>query len=86
MKNGFLSQDKCSRCGGPLDARTMSRMNEDILCMDCSELEKSHPRYKEAVEAERKHVKARNYNYPRIVCRKTVSFRMRTICTQVHLE
>lgn len=74
MKDEFLSQEKCSRCGGPLYARTMSRMNEDILCMDCAELEKSHPRYKEAVEAERKCVKAGNYNYPGLFAGKRFPF------------
>jgi len=63
MKNEFLSQEKCSRCGGALGARTMSRMNEDVLCMDCVELEKAHPRYQEASEAELEQVKAGNYNY-----------------------
>ena len=60
----FLTQESCSRCGGALIARSMSRMNEDVLCMDCLELEKAHPRYQEAIEAELEQVKAGNYNYP----------------------
>lgn len=60
----FLRRGFCSRCGGPLNIRTMSRMNEDVLCMDCVEAEKSHPRYQEATEAELEQVRAGNYNYP----------------------
>lgn len=60
----FLTQERCSRCGSPLNIRTMSRMNEDIICMDCAEAEKSHPRYQEASEAELEQVRAGNYNYP----------------------
>jgi len=63
MKDGFLSKEKCSRCGGAIGPRTMSRMNEDVLCMDCIEREKEHPRYQEASEAELEQVKGGNYNY-----------------------
>lgn len=72
--NQFLFQERCSRCGGPLTARTMSRMNEDVLCMDCAESEKAHPRYREAVEAELEHVKAGNYNYPGLFAGKRYPF------------
>ncbi|AFM40321.1 hypothetical protein Desaci_1295 [Desulfosporosinus acidiphilus SJ4] len=62
-KDKILSQERCSRCGSPLTIRTMSKMNIDIVCMDCAEAEKSHPRYQEAADAELEQVKAGNYNY-----------------------
>lgn len=72
--NEFLHQERCSRCGGPLATRTMSRMNEDVLCMDCAEAEKGHPRYQEAVDAEIEQVKAGNYNYPGLFAGKRYPF------------
>ena len=60
----FLTQKSCSRCCGALIARSMSRVNTDVLCMDCLELEKAHPSYHEAVKAEQEQVKDENYNYP----------------------
>ena len=42
----------------------MSKLNKDMLCMKCTEKEKSHPRYKEAVEAEHQTVVIGDYNYP----------------------
>lgn len=62
--DNFLNQNNCSRCGKELAARFLSRMNQDVLCMECLEEEKTHPRYKEAQEEELKQVKAGNYNYP----------------------
>jgi gamma-glutamylcyclotransferase (GGCT)/AIG2-like uncharacterized protein YtfP len=59
----FLNLEKCARCGGPLEIRTMSRMNTDILCPDCAEAEKAHPQYQEAKEAEIEQVRRGNYNY-----------------------
>ena len=53
MADEFLIKTKCDRYDGSLDGgRTMSRFNTDCLCPACAEAEKSHPRYREAVEAE----------------------------------
>ena len=41
----------------------MSRFNTDCLCMRCAEAEKSHPRYREAVEAELAEIRRGNYNF-----------------------
>jgi hypothetical protein len=49
-------------------------MNEDVLCMDCLEVEKTHLRYKEAVEAELEQVKAGNYDYPGLFAGKKYPF------------
>ena len=56
----FLKIQSCERCGARLDLRIMSKMNEDIICLNCFQ-ERNHPYYeaaaKEAEEA------AGNYNY-----------------------
>lgn len=44
----------------------MSMFNTQIICMDCKDSEKNHPRYKEAQEAELKAVQAGNRNFPGI--------------------
>lgn len=60
----FFTQKTCDRCGGLLDkGRTMSRFNEDCICMDCAEKEREHPRYKQAVEAEMEAVRNGDYNF-----------------------
>ena len=60
----FFLQTTCDRCGGSLSkGRTMSRFNEDCICMDCSKKEREHPRYKEAVEAEMQAIRAGDYNF-----------------------
>ncbi len=63
----FFKRKTCQRCGGLLTGgRTMSRFNEDCICMDCAKKEKEHPRYKEAVEAEMAAIKQGNMNFPGI--------------------
>lgn len=74
MKDEYLSQETCSRCGGPLKVRSMSRMNEDVLCLNCMDAEKAHPNYQEAVEAELEQVKAGNYNYPGLFAGRDIPF------------
>ena len=64
MLDKFLSQKICSRCGGELTIRIMSRFNEDVICMDCSDKEKQHPRYKDAMETEHEQVRGGHYNHP----------------------
>lgn len=54
---------KCDRCGEESSAFKMSKLNTDTLCMKCIERERTHPRYQEAVEAERQAVLNGDYNY-----------------------
>jgi len=35
-KDMFFTRQKCDRCGGSLQVRTMSWFNEQTICMDCS--------------------------------------------------
>lgn len=56
----------CDRCGKEFksgESRIMSKMNTDIICMNCKEEEKEHPRYKDACEAEIEAVKSGIRNY-----------------------
>lgn len=70
----FLTQKECSRCGKVMTARSMSKMNEDILCMECLETEKSHPRYQEAVNAELEQIKVGNYYFRGLFAGKKYPF------------
>lgn len=44
----------------------MSKFNEDIICIDCKDKERKHPRYKEADEAEIASVRRGERNFPGI--------------------
>ena len=71
MEDNFFKVQKCDRCGGSLDAgRTMSRFNTACLCMRCAEAEKSHPRYREAVEADNAAIRRGDRNFKGIGLKK----------------
>jgi len=60
----FFNQKNCDRCGKDLKkGRTMSKFNEDCICMECSEKEKLDPEYRKAVDADQEEIKKGNYNY-----------------------
>ena len=54
---------KCQRCGVKSNASTMSWFNTDLICMDCADKEKSHPKYQEAKDRENEEVRKGNLNY-----------------------
>ena len=54
---------KCQRCGKKSNASTMSWFNRDLICMDCDEAEKSHPKYQEAKDRENEEVLKGNLDY-----------------------
>jgi recombinational DNA repair protein (RecF pathway) len=54
---------KCARCGKQTTMTSMSYFNTDVLCMECDEKERAHPKFKEAQAEEEKHVRAGNYNF-----------------------
>ena len=64
MMDKFLSQETCSRCGGGLNVRVMSMFNEEVICVNCKDEERKHPRYKEALSEELAHLRRGNCNYP----------------------
>jgi hypothetical protein len=57
---------ECDRCLGDASAYTTSQFNTQTLCMDCKKLERQHPDYQRALEAEREAIKGGDYNYPGI--------------------
>lgn len=59
----FTTKKNCDRCKTKLTSRTMSWLNEDVICMDCSDKERSHDKFKQAKEAEIDQVRRGNYNY-----------------------
>lgn len=60
----FFKVKFCERCGTPLNGvRTMSRFNTQTICMKCSEKEKNHSRYDEAVKADLEEIKLGNLNF-----------------------
>jgi hypothetical protein len=54
---------KCQRCGVKSNASTMSWFNTDLICMDCADKEKNHPKYQEAKDRENEEVQKGNLNY-----------------------
>lgn len=60
----FFTTKFCDRCGAPLDGvRTMSKFNTQTICMECSEKERSNPRYDEALKADHEEIKSGNLNF-----------------------
>ena len=53
----------CGRCATPLRVWSMSRFNQDHLCIPCLDDEKHAPGYAAAHAAELAAVKAGDYNY-----------------------
>lgn len=58
---------RCQRCYKETTGYTMSWLNTQLICDECDEKEKDHPRYKEAREVELQQVKAGNYNFKGIL-------------------
>lgn len=61
--SGMIDLSVCVRCGATNGVTTMSKFNTDIICMECKEKERKHPKYAEADAAELAAVKAGNYNF-----------------------
>ena len=57
---------RCDRCSTDVDVTTMSYFNEEIICMDCDEKERKHPKFKEALEADQEAVRKGDFNFPGI--------------------
>lgn len=54
----------CNRCLAPIAVSIMSKLNTDILCMDCKDDEKELPSYQAGAAAETDAVRNGNYNFP----------------------
>jgi recombinational DNA repair protein (RecF pathway) len=55
--------EHCQRCGDPLNASIVSRFNTDVICLECEARERAHPRYSEAVAAERRALESGDRNF-----------------------
>lgn len=53
----------CDRCGKDTTCTIMSYFNTDILCMECADKERRHPKYMEAKQIETDHVKRGDWNF-----------------------
>ena len=59
-----MNKENCDRCGEPNNGTTiMSIFNEDVICMNCKELEKKDPDYKAASLAELQAIRNGNNNF-----------------------
>lgn len=85
-KDTFFAQTNCSRCGKELTTRIMSKMNEEVICLDCAEAERKHSLHKEAVEAELAEVKAGNYNYPGLFAGQKYPFDLRKALMSAYVD
>lgn len=57
---------RCSRCKQLVNITIMSMFNREIICMDCHEKERAHPKYKEAMQVEMESVRRGEINFPGI--------------------
>ena len=53
----------CDRCGISTNVTRMSMFNTDILCPECIDLERKHPDFSKAHDADRAEIKKGNYNF-----------------------
>ena len=53
----------CDRCQKETSSSTMSWFNTQVICLQCSEDEKSNPNYDLAKKVELEHVLKGNFNY-----------------------
>lgn len=53
----------CNRCGMAITISIVSRFNTDVLCLPCSEKERAHPLYSEAVAREEEAIRGGNLNF-----------------------
>lgn len=56
----------CDRCDQPMRGYSMSFFNTQLCCFDCLRLEREHPDYKKARDAELAAVRGGDYNFPGI--------------------
>lgn len=61
----ILAKIECDRCKQRFEggARTLSKMNMDVICVKCKENERQHEDYAIACDAELAEVRSGNYGY-----------------------
>lgn len=58
--------ERCQRCHKETGITTMSIFNTQMICMDCEQKERAHPRFEEAMDAEMEALRSGNFNFPGI--------------------
>jgi len=53
----------CDRCKDSTNVTRMSMFNRDILCPSCIDLERKHPDFAKAHDADRAEMKMGNFNF-----------------------
>jgi len=53
----------CPRCGNEITASIVSRFSIEDICLPCSDRERAHPRYAEAVAKEEEEIRRGNFNF-----------------------
>ena len=53
----------CERCGRQAGTSIVSRFNLQVICLNCSDKERAHPRYSDAVAAEEEQIRIGNLNF-----------------------
>ena len=63
--NIFSLVNSCVRCGKEFKggAKTLSRMNMDIICVNCKEAERKHPEFDRACRANLRELRRGNYDF-----------------------
>ena len=56
-------EGSCHRCGLPSASHILSFLNADLLCLNCCQVEKSHPNFEAARAAEAAALRAGNSNF-----------------------
>ena len=56
--------DKCQRCGRESHAFTGSWFSGELICLDCSEAEETHPDFQYAHDTEEAAVRNGDLNFP----------------------
>lgn len=59
----MVNKQRCDRCYKEMVVHIMSRLNQQEICMDCAEKERSHPNYEKALDEERQAIKNGNFNH-----------------------
>ena len=62
--NPLPTDGKCERCRKKTNVTSMSIFNTEHCCVPCLELEKKHPDFERAKDAEYQAISSAHYNYP----------------------
>ena len=64
-------EGKCQRCSSETNTHTMSVFDVALICMECAERERLHPKYSWARKVEEEEVKKGNFNFTGVGLQET---------------